>query len=120
MVHTFLLLIPIACSIVNTTTCPDQANDHKMWSWYCSVDFVGGVFTKPVLTKESTGQPDDDERAVAISPFYTVYEWAECILFVYFRFPLCILARQGFVELATPLAYLIPHSPVPGLQRDAY
>ena len=120
MVHTFLLLIPIACSIVNTTTCPDQANDHKMRSWYCSVDFVGGVFTKPALTKESTGQPDDDERDVAISPFYSVYEWAERVLFVNFCFPQYILARQGSVELATPSAYPIPHSPVPSLQRDAY
>ena len=120
MVHTFLLLIPNACSIVNTTTCPDQANDHKSWSWYCSVDFVGGVFTKPVLTKEDTGQPDDDERDVAISPFYSVYEWTECVLFVNLCFPHYILARQGSVELATPLAYPIPHSPVPSLQRDAY
>ena len=80
----------------------------------------GGVFTKPVLTKESTGQPDDDERAVAISPFYTVYEWAECVLFVYSCFPQYILARQGSVELATPSAYPIPHSLVPSLQRNAH
>ena len=58
----------IACTLVNIAIRPGQPNGYKCGHGFARLSYKG-MSTQPVLTEGSTGQPVNDERAHAVSPF---------------------------------------------------
>ena len=63
-----LLLFKYIYILCGIAFCPGQPNGYKCGLGFARLSYEG-MSTQSVLTKGSTGQPVNDERAHAVSPF---------------------------------------------------